>query len=72
MTKACAKTGDRGTLKDVIVSNLQKAHCFAAKIIDCNSFVFISVHDKRLLGPSMLSPDVYVCFRTLGTFPCQF
>ena len=48
-----------------------KAHCFAAKIIDCYSFVFIAVHDKRLLDPSVPSPDVYVCFRTPGNPPCR-
>ena len=49
-----------------------KANCFAAKIIDCYSFVFIAAHVKRLLDPSVLSPDVDVCFRTPGTTPCRF
>ena len=37
---------------------ISTAHCFAAKIIDFYSFVFIAVHDKRLLDPFVLSPDV--------------
>ena len=49
-----------------------KAHYFAAKIIECYSFVFIAVHDNRLLGPSVLSSGVYVCFRTPGTPHCRF
>ena len=49
-----------------------KAYCFTAKIIDFYSFVFIAVHDKQLLDPSVLSPDVYVCFRTPRTPPCRF
>ena len=44
-----------------------KAHCFAAKLIDYYSFVLTMVHDKQLLDPSVLSPDVYVCFRIPGT-----
>ena len=72
MTKTCAKIGGRETLKDGIVSKISKAHSFAAKIIDCYSFLFIAVHDKRLLDPSVLSPDIYVCFRTPGTPHCQF
>ena len=69
MTKTCAKKG-RETLKDGIIS---KGTLFpAAKIIDCYSFVFIAVHDNRLLDPSVLSPDVYVCFRTPETPPCRF
>ena len=72
MTKTSAKTGGRETLKGGIVSKTSKAHCFAAKIIDCYSFVFIVVHDKRLLDPSVLSPDVYVCFRTLGSLLVDF
>ena len=42
---------------------------FAAKIMDCFSFVFIQVHNKRLVDPSVLSSDVYVCFRIPGTPP---
>ena len=60
------------TLKDGIVAKLQRHIAFAAKIIDCYSFVFIKVHDKRLLDPSVLSPDVYVYLRTPGTPPCRF
>ena len=41
-------------------------------MIDCYSFVFIAAHDKQLLDPPVLSPDVYVCFRTPGTPPCRF
>ena len=63
------KTEGREMLKDFKTS---KAHCFAATIIDCYSFVFIAVHDKRLLYPFVLSPDVFVCFRTPGTPPCRF
>ena len=67
MTKTCAKIGGRWHN-----FKTSKAHCFAEKITDCYSFVFIAVHDKRLLDPSVLSPDVYVCFRTPGTPPCRF
>ena len=49
-----------------------KAHCFASKIIGLYSFVFIAVHDKRLLDPSVLLPAVYVCFRTPGTVLVDF
>ena len=50
---------------------ISTTHCFAAKIIDFYSFVFIAVRDKRLLDPFVISPDVYVCFRTPGTPPCR-
>ena len=70
MTKTCAKTGGGGHRWHSFKTS--KAHCFAAKIIDCYSFVIIAVHDKRLLDPSVLSPDVYVCFRAPGTPPCRF
>ena len=72
MTKTCAKIGGRETLKDGKIFKTSKAHCFAAKSIDFYSFVCIAVHVKQLLDPSVLSPDVYVCFRTPGTPPCRF
>ena len=50
---------------------ISKAQSFAAKIIDCYSLVFIADRDNRLLDPSVLSPDVHVCFRTPGTPPCR-
>ena len=48
-----------------------EANCFAAKIIDFYSFVFISVDDKRLSNTSGLSSDVYLCFRILATPHCH-
>ena len=72
MTKTCAKIGGRETLKDGMVSKLQRHIVSQQKNIDCYSFVFIAVHDKRLLDPSVLSPDVYVGFRTTRTPPCLF
>ena len=60
MTKTCTKTGAQGDSQRWLSFKTSKAHCFAAKIIDCYSFVFIVVHDKRLLDPSVLSPDIYV------------
>ena len=36
------------------------------------SLVFIAVHGKRLLDPFVLSPDVYVCFRTPGPVLVDF
>ena len=73
MTKPCAKIGGMGGAQRWHNFKTLKAHCFAAKIIDCySSFFFIAVHNKRLLDPSVLSPDVYVCFRTPGTPPCRF
>ena len=49
-----------------------KGTLFGSENIDCYSFVFIVAHDKRLLDHSVLSPDVYVFFRTPGTNPCRF
>ena len=69
MTTTCAKIGDTQRWHSFKTS---KAHGFAAKVIDCYSFVFIAVHDNRLLDPSVLSPDVYVYFRTPGIPPCRF
>ena len=62
MTKTYAKTGGRETLKNDIVSKLQRDIVSQQKNIDCYSFVFIAVHDKPLLDSSVLSPDIYVCF----------
>ena len=72
MTKTCPKTGGQGDAQRWHSFKTSKAHCFAAKNIDFYSFVFIAVHDKRLLDSPVLSPDVYVCFRTPGTPPCPF
>ena len=72
MTKTCAKNRGQGDAQRWHNFKTSKAHCFAAKSIDFYSFVCIAVHVKRLLDHSVLSPDVYVCFRTPGTPPCRF
>ena len=71
MTKTCAKTGDRETLKDGIVSKLQRHIVLQRKLLSVIHLFLIAVHDKRLLDPVVLSPDVYVCFISPGTPPCQ-
>ena len=72
MTKTSAKKQGQGDAQRLHSFKISKAHCFAAKIIDCYSFDFVMVHDKRLLDPSVLSPDVYVCFRTPGPLRVDF
>ena len=60
MTKTCAKIGGQGDAQRWRnLKKTSKAHCFAAKIINCYSFVFIAAHVKRLLDHSVLSPGVY-------------
>ena len=59
MTKVFAKIGGRETLKDGIISKLQRHIASQRKLL-----IVIAVHDKRFLDPSVLSPDIYVCFRT--------
>ena len=72
MTKTCAKTGGRETLKDGIVSKLQRHIVLQRKSLIVIHLFLIAVHDKRLLDPSVLSPDVYACFISPGTPPCRF
>ena len=70
MTKTCAKIGGRETLKDGMISKLQR-HIVSQRKLLIVIHLIIAVHDKRLLDPSVLSPDVYVCFRTPGTPHCR-
>ena len=60
MTKTCAKREQGGAQRRDSFKT-SKGHRYAAKSIDCYSFVFIAVHDKRLMDPSMLSPEISVC-----------
>ena len=72
MTKTCANIGGRETLKDGVISKLQRHIVSQRKLLIFIHFFLIAAHDKRLLDPSVLSPDVDVCFRTQGTPPCRF
>ena len=60
------------TLKDGVISKLQRHIVSQQKLLLIIHFVFIAAHDERLLDPLVLSPDVDVCFRTPGTPPCRF
>ena len=71
MTKTCAKIGGRETLKVGVISKLQR-HIVSQQKLLIVIFFFIAAHEKRLLDPSLLLPDVYVCFRTPGPLLVDF
>ena len=56
MTKPCAKIGGRETLKDGVISKLQRHFVWQGKLLIV-IHLFSWAHDKRLLVPSVLSPD---------------
>ena len=58
MTKTGAKTGGRETLKDGLVSKLQRHIVLQRKLL--------------IVYHLFSSTDIYVCFRTPGIPPCRF
>ena len=66
MTNACAKIGAMEIFKDDLVSKLQR-HIVSQQNALIVIHLFSSWFMTMILEPSVLSPDVYVCFRASGT-----
>ena len=71
MTKTCAKTGGRETLKDGVISTLQRHIVLQRKLLIV-IHLFSSRHMTNDYWSLLCYRLTFTCVRTQGTPPCRF